>query len=56
MIAGESLNGELFEESPDSTGQEWWITSTWGDPQESATESKPPFSIYLLNGKGETVV
>jgi len=46
MIAGSWLYCEMFEESPDSIGQEWWITSTWGDPRESATESKPPNFIY----------
>jgi len=25
----------------------WWITSTRGDPRESATESKPPKEILV---------
>lgn len=41
------------EERPGSTGKRWWITSTRSDPQESATESKPP--LAEPGGKGERV-
>ena len=41
---------ESREESPGSTEARCRLTADRGDPQDSATESKPPF---LENGKGE---
>lgn len=32
----------------------WWLTATRGDPRDSATENRPPWTSVL--GKGETVV
>lgn len=39
----------LKEESPSCKRKGFHLTDGWGDPRESATESKLPF-----NGKGET--
>ena len=40
----------LTEESPGFTGSGCWITSSGGDPRESATENKPP-DIRLVRVK-----
>jgi len=45
------------EESPSRAGQRWWLTTTGGNPRESATEKTRPMApiSYRGTGKGEMV-
>lgn len=43
-----------LEESPDSIEDRCWITSSGGNPRESATESKPPARLVRVKRRGKS--
>jgi hypothetical protein len=43
-----------IEESPGSTEIKCWITSSRGNPRESATENIPPFFLVRLKWCGKS--